>query len=103
MAKIKRVPKKPYMGGPEVCKGIAWTHRRLEVVEREDGKCERCKRPAPFHPTDEHPSGHVHHKNGTRGLGGGKRDDRLENLELLCFVCHLIEHEKQNKPSATIH
>jgi hypothetical protein len=38
------------------------------------------------------PAGHAHHKNGTRGLGGGKRDDSLENLDRLCSGCHSDEH-----------
>ena len=34
------------------------------------------------------PAGHAHHKNGTRGQGGEKRDDSLGNLDWLCAWCH---------------
>src|SRR5882757_3932426 len=89
-------------GDRELCLGdVAWQQPRKETHDRAGGKCERvrldrrCNRLAPLHDEcDEDygevmtPSGHAHHKNGTRGLGDEKRDDRLENLEWDCYMCH---------------
>jgi hypothetical protein len=48
----------------------------------------------PDHGEVRHSAGHAHYKNknGTRELGGGKRDDRLENLDWLCYWCHQNKH-----------
>lgn len=98
-----------FRDGREVCRGEAWEQRRKECHDRAGGRCEglrgkerqqfRCNRLAPFHSVRDPdygeviaPAGHAHHKNGTRGLGGGKRDDRAENLAWLCNWCHRDEH-----------
>jgi hypothetical protein len=90
----------------EICRTQPeWDARRKNVHDRAGGRCERikgryrCNRLAPLHDVLDaaygevrYPAGHAHHKNGTRGLGGGKRDDSLENLDWLCSICHWDEH-----------
>ena len=60
----------------------------------------RCNHWAPLHDKYDEDTGevairagHAHHRNGTRGLDGGKRDDSLENLEWLCWLDHVREHQ----------
>ena len=93
-------------GGREVClDDESWQTRRKETHDRAGGRCERissktrCGRIAPIHDIIDQdygdvtvPAGHAHHKNGTRGLGGGKRDDSLGNLEWDCWWCHRDAH-----------
>ena len=93
-------------GDREVCLGdVDWQQRRKETLDRAGGRCERlrhnrrCNRLAPLRDElDEdygevvRPAGHAHHKNGTRGLGGGKRDDSLGNLEWDYWWCHRDAH-----------
>ena len=71
--------------GREKLIGEDWLNRKLELWKRANGKCEyfmRCTAPG------EHP----HHVQ-KRSLG---RDDRLENLKLLCGYHHKMMHpEKQ--------
>lgn len=93
----------------EVCRDEAWEARRKECHDRAGGRCEnvraigrnrfRCNRLAPLHNVIDpdygevrYPAGHAHHRNGTRGLSGGKRDDSLENLDWLCACCHWDQH-----------
>lgn len=104
-----------YGNGREVCRDEEWEKRRKECHDRARGRCEglklgrRCNRLAPLHNVIDpdygevmFPAGHAHHKNGTRGLGGGKRDDRPENLAWLCSRCHWDEHvPKKVVPSKT--
>jgi hypothetical protein len=105
----KRGRRSALSDGREVCRDEAWEARRKECHDRAGGRCERikirgrerfrCNRLAPLHNVIDSdygevrtPAGHAHHKNGARGLGGGKRDDRLENLDWLCAKCHRDEH-----------
>jgi len=97
----KRRPGIVLRGGNEVCRTkTAWNKRRREVFEREGGICQGygCELWAPLHddPETGQLAGHAHHKNGSRGLGGGKRDDSLSNLIWLCPGCHYAEHVPQH-------
>jgi len=81
-----------YADGREVCvTAAAWRRRRRERIEMARYRCEccedcashrgrRCNRPIAQ-------CADVHHRK-RRGLGGAKRDDRLENLEADCRTCH---------------
>jgi hypothetical protein len=90
-------------GDREICRTeYQWQKRREEVFNLAKGRCSRCKRFAPLHDevnkeTGEvqRYAGHAHHKNGTRGHGGWKRDDRIENLDWECWRCHDREHIPQ--------
>jgi hypothetical protein len=55
---------------------------RAERMDQTQGRCERCSRGLPLH------FHHIKH----RGLGGATRDDRRENLKLLCYICHRKKH-----------
>lgn len=63
-------------------RSAAWKRKRRQVLERADGKCERwnCHR----EPTE------VHHKTYKR-LG----DERLSDLEAVCWHCHTDEHPER--------
>jgi hypothetical protein len=63
----------------------SWFKRREECCERASEACEACGRYLPLW------AGQAHHVIG-RGLGGGKRDDRLTNLKWLCEMCHCGAH-----------
>jgi hypothetical protein len=106
IAKTRRKPEIIGRGDREICRTEdAWQKRRKETFDRAHGRCEhvypngrRCDRFAPLHDQYDRdgdlmlPAGHAHHKNGTRGLGGGKRDDSLENLLWLDADCHREAH-----------
>lgn len=95
-------------GYREVCNEPAWRIRRGEVWERDGGLCQRCLRKkepvhkfVPLHDVKNEDgevvlrAGHCHHKTD-RGLGGSNRDDRKENLEMVCWPCH-PEADKEAK------
>lgn len=65
---------KQYYQSPE------WKALRQEVIERDGGKCTRCRK--------SHKALIAHHK-VERVLGG---PDTMENLESLCPSCHLKTH-----------
>lgn len=84
--KSKPKPTRVTHDGREILSKEDWDRRRYEVWERQNGICANveCGKYIPF--------GlwwHTHHKKA-RGLGGSKRDDRLENLEGLCASCHVF-------------
>jgi hypothetical protein len=84
--------------GREICSGTSWQRRKLEVYERDE---HRCQWPIGagicglFLPLMEAINNCDHIER--RGLGGGKRDDRLENLRLLCEWHHRLRHELDRK------
>ena len=71
---------------------------RTAVFEAAQGLCKGCGVWAPlkgfraFAGARLTPAGHAHHRK-RRGLGGGTRDDRVENQDWLCAECHKREHE----------
>lgn len=92
-----------YKDGREVCATrAAWERRRREVIARAGRRCEcredceshrgrRCNRRLAATMNEalfvSAVVAEVHHKT-RRGMGGEKRDDRLENLECDCPLCH---------------
>lgn len=92
-----------YPDGREVCVTRAATERRrLEVIARAGRRCEcredceshrgrRCNRRIAATMNEalfvSAVVAHIHHKT-RRGMGGGKRDDRIDNLMCLCYKCH---------------
>ncbi len=81
--------------GRERLSAADWKARKLEVYARDGGRCVVCERPIQFFEAD------VHHKK-RRGMGGAKRDDSLDNLETLCHLCHVLEHEEERRPKGMI-
>ncbi len=76
--------------GREICEtDEEWKIRRIEVWKRDGGRCRDCGRivaPTLSVSLETHvPVGHVHHIK-PRSLG---RDDREQNLLLLCARCHV--------------
>ncbi|MTT53236.1 HNH endonuclease [Alcanivorax sp. VBW004] len=60
-----------------------------EVLERADGKCECCKKAAPFNKAkDNKPYLEIHHKIFLANDG----EDSVENSEALCPNCHRQKH-----------
>jgi len=57
----------------------AWTKQVDLLYERDGGLCQRCQKWL------NREEANPHHKK-TRGAGGG---DEIENLELLCSLCHI--------------
>lgn len=77
-------------GGREILSPYQWQVRRYECGLRAHCSCERCGVFTAFE------FGDPHHKI-KRGMGGGFRDDRLENLEWLCKECHRVEEASGNR------
>jgi len=75
--------------GREKLTPYQWRKRREELCTQAHGRCQRCTYPTTLS------EGHAHHKE-RRGLGGGKRNDSLSNLEWLCQSCHIKEHQDTN-------
>ena len=83
----------------EVCRTEhQWQKRRREVWDRDGGKCQACGVAVPLHDVrDEEtgeirvPAAEIHHKKHRR-MGGGSRDDSLDNLVMSCQRCHSGQH-----------
>lgn len=81
--------------GREILSGAAKRARWLAVYNLDGGRCRRCGRRLDPPYTNSVDGAEVHHVEG-RGMGGGKRDDRIfidgkRNLETLCpgpIGCH---------------
>ena len=91
---------KVFRDGREVCQtDAAWQARRREAWERDGGRCveRRCRKRVPLHDLRDDCGDvivvacHIDHISG-RKMGGGFRDDRLENLRTLCAMCHSDRH-----------
>ena len=93
---IKRIENgvRIYPGGREVCQNTAagkreYARRREVAWALQGGFCGRCARPiAPQDATLDHIQ--------PRGMGGSRRDDRMENLQMLCFLCNLWKGSKRD-------
>ena len=100
-----------YPSGREVCvTRAAWNRRREERFGAANGRCEcrekcashsfrgRCSRPLALSGREAKELGiwlaDAHHVDG-RGIGGGKRDDRLSEIRIYCRPCHLAEEERR--------
>jgi 5-methylcytosine-specific restriction endonuclease McrA len=82
----KQSPKRT-KDGREILTKAQWRTRLDEVYRRDDGVCQICLGEIGREPWD------VDHLEG-RGLGGGTRDDRMENLQLTHAKCHrLVKHK----------
>lgn len=82
--------------GREICfTREAWNWRRHEVLKRDKFRCCDCGRLVAETVEIANmfglPVANVHHRE-TRGIGGGKRDDRAENLLTSCGHCHQARH-----------
>lgn len=75
--------------GREILTGKDWGRRRDQVRLGANERCSRCE-------SFTGVSGECHHR-VKRGMGGGFRDDRLENLEWLCRECHVTEETSGNR------
>ena len=73
---MQSYPKKPK---PLKKPSPAWTRRVDELYDREDGHCQSCGKWLNRNEANPH-----HRK--TKGSGG---TDDLENLDLLCYWCHV--------------
>jgi hypothetical protein len=58
---------------------VSWLHKRLRVFERDDYRCVYCKYHSKSHL-------YIHHANRN------PNDNRIDNLEAVCAMCHLILH-----------
>jgi 5-methylcytosine-specific restriction protein A len=96
----------PYLfGGEQHGRGITipdnfyktgvWVRKRVEILERDNHECQRCKRNGGYAKAEC-----VHHIKPLEQYPELALVD--ENLESLCFVCHNIEHpEKLRTPEAS--
>jgi hypothetical protein len=75
--------------GREILSPADWSKRSAQAWLKAGACCERCRKYTGF-------DGDPHHKI-KRGMGGGFRDDRLENLEWLCRECHRAEELSGNR------
>ncbi len=63
----------------EMLKHPKWQKKRLEVLQRDNFKCDKCG--------DEETELHIHHKERT---AKDPRDEPIKNLVALCRICHFI-------------
>src|SRR5882724_12014040 len=73
--------------GRTILSGQDYSNLRMRAFDNYSGHCARC------HSWIWFASFHLHHKRG-RGLGGGKRNDILSEVEPLCSACHRKEHNQ---------
>jgi len=78
--------------GSEVLKGADWLKRRLELIDRSCGRCEREKILGRPHAAVCSGYGRDPHHIRRRSKG---RDDRLSNLAYLSGWCHDAEDERK--------
>ena len=74
-----------WLGERFIASNYGWQKLRKLVRERAENRCQECGAFTPF--------GEVHHQR-LRGMGGGFRDDKLENLIYNCAVCHRSHHNQ---------
>jgi 5-methylcytosine-specific restriction endonuclease McrA len=67
--------------GREILSGDDYEARRREVWERDAQRCVRCYKPLSLDGC------HIDHIKKRRS-GGGFRNDRLEDLQTMCGICH---------------
>lgn len=82
-----------YRDGREVCAetraGRAeYVRRRYAAWEKQDFRCAICTRRIAF---DSATSDHIE----PRGMGGGRRDDRQENIQATCGKCNTDKGSKR--------
>ncbi len=84
----RRLPGKILLpDGREICRtGATWKARRRQAWERDGHCCQDCGIGLSLEWAE---IDHVM----PRRMGGGWRDDRLENLRTLCSPCHRRRHE----------
>jgi hypothetical protein len=88
--------------GRTIRSGEDYTAFRREVFDLQNGLCIRCESSVLFDLDPALPNSfHLHHKHG-RGLGGGKRDDKVKTTEGLCGDCHRADHG-QSYSKAKLH
>ena len=54
--------------------------KRDLIIQLFDRRCNRCSKPEDLQ---------IHHKNRNR------KDNTIENLEVICYACHKLEHAKR--------
>ena len=64
-----------------------WQRRRLEILQRADWKCEKCR--------EEDKTLHVHHKIYRKGAMAWEYED--DELIALCKDCHESEHQDEKE------
>jgi hypothetical protein len=69
--------------GSEVLFGNDWRRRKQQLFKRAGGQCELCE--MYFSDRNEMHPHHLRHR-------WPDRDDRLENLQALCYWCHREAH-----------
>jgi hypothetical protein len=77
--------------GREILSGAAYTRRKRQVWERDRGRCRKCWTLVSWDQFKREGVDHI----AKRKMGGGFRDDRMENLQVLCRACH---DRKDNGP-----
>ena len=76
----------------EIKKQYLSDEERYVIYNRDRGICQRCKHSASFRREfDRRLVGLVHHKDENR------QNNKLDNLEWVCFSCHAKIHNKGNK------
>lgn len=76
--------------GRVILRGLAYSKMKAKLRAMAGGCCELCHRRCS--------DGDVHHLGAGRGLGGGKRDDRIfvdgtRNVMYACRECHTGKHQ----------
>lgn len=72
---------------------VDWPEISLRLREQNNWSCERCGRD--FNGPERQQLLHVHHINGTR------YDNRPENLQVLCSICHSLEPQHEHMRSGS--
>jgi 5-methylcytosine-specific restriction endonuclease McrA len=79
--------------GRTLLTGKDYTELRLHVYIRDKGFCQRCGIRVRYEQQGFDDDYHLAHVIPRR-MGGGSRDDTMENTHVLCAKCHRKEHNQ---------
>jgi len=77
-----------WLGGHDSYRGPNWETQRKKALDRDKYKCKRCGISNEEHKQNKGCELHVHHKTRYAKFDDYKEANKLENLIVLCQICH---------------